>query len=367
MEADARACAWLRLAVAALPHASLVAALRAAQDPEAVVAAPHRYLSPDGCARLPAADDARIVASQAWLAADPAHRLCTWDDDDYPRTLLNIAEAPPALFLIGRAALLARPAVAIVGSRNATPQGRDDARAFAQALATAGVTVVSGLATGIDAAAHEGALEAPGSTIAVVGTGLDRVYPAANRALAHAIAARGCLVSEFPPGTPPLPHNFPRRNRLIAGLARGVVVVEANLKSGSLITARLAGDQGREVMAVPGSIHSPQSRGCHKLIRDGAKLVETAQDVLSELALTPDELASAPLEPDRHHEDSAAPSLESATAETIVSALGHAPADLDRLIARTGLPAQVIAAELAALEIAGRVAAVPGGGWQRRT
>ncbi len=365
MDADARTRAWLRIALAALPHAPLVAALRAAGGPEAVVAAPHRYLDAGACARLPAADDARIAASLAWLAAGATHRLCTWDDDDYPRALLDIGEAPPALFQIGRRELLGRPAVAIVGSRNATPQGRDDARAFARTLATAGVTVVSGLATGIDAAAHEGALEGAGSTIAVVGTGLDRVYPAANRALAHAIAERGCLVSEFPPGTPALPYNFPRRNRLIAGLARGVLVVEANLKSGSLITARCAGEQGREVMAIPGSIHSPQSRGCHKLIREGAKLVETAQDVLAELALTPSAAAPA-LARGTLLEVSTDSGLESATARAVMTALGHAPADLDRLIARTGLPAQAIAAELAALEIAGVVAAVPGGAWQRR-
>ena len=238
----------------------------------------------------PLAHDA-LARAHAWLA-DPVHDLVAWDDPDYPRALLELGHAPPVLYFVGRRELLNRPALAIVGSRNATAQGRDNARAFAHALADAGLTIVSGLALGIDAAAHEGALEGAGSTLAVVGTGLDRVYPARNRALAHAIAEHGGIVSEFPPGTPPLEKHFPRRNRLISGLARGVLVVEAALASGSLITARYAGEQGREVFAIPGSIHSPLAKGCHKLIRDGAKLVETAQHVLEELGMA----AVAPLQ-----------------------------------------------------------------------
>ena len=220
----------------------------------------------------------------AWLA-EPGHELIAWDDADYPQALLELGFAPPVLYFVGRREFLNRPALAIVGSRNATAQGRDNAQAFAQALSEAGITIVSGLAVGIDAAAHRGGLAGPGSTLAVVGTGPDRVYPARHRDLAHAIVAQGGMLSEFAPGTPPAAWNFPRRNRLISGLARGVLVVEAALSSGSLITARYAGEQGREVFAIPGSIHSPLSKGCHKLIREGAKLVETAQDILVELGL----------------------------------------------------------------------------------
>jgi len=231
-----------------------------------------------------------------------------------------------------------------------------DAEAFAAALSAAGLTIVSGLALGIDAAAHRGALTERGSSIAVVGTGLDRVYPARNRDLAHDLAVRGLLLSEFAPGTPPLPANFPRRNRLISGLARGLLVVEATLASGSLITARLAADQGREVFALPGSIHSPFSKGCHRLIRDGAKLVETAQDILEELALP---AAAVPADPEPA-------SAIDPDAQAILAALGYDPADVDGLAARTGRPAAAVLAALTALELDGRVAALPGGRWQRR-
>jgi DNA processing protein len=250
--------------------------------------------------------------------------------------------------------MLNRPALAIVGSRNATPQGVENARAFARALSTAGLTIVSGLAIGIDAAAHEGALEGEGSTIACVGTGLDRVYPARHLELAHVIALSGVVLSEFVPGTPPLRQNFPRRNRLISGLAKGVLVVEATVSSGSLITARLAGEQGREVFAIPGSIHSPFSKGCHKLIREGAKLVETAQDVLDELRIPGLRLAPenpAGPGPSAHH--------------AIVAALGSDPCDIDTLVARTRKSPELLAAALVELELDGQVAALPGGRWQR--
>jgi DNA processing protein len=255
------------------------------------------------------------------------------------------------LYFVGRIEIFERTALAIVGSRSATAQGKDNARAFARALSDAGVTVVSGLALGIDGAAHEGALEGPGSTLAVVGTGLDRVYPARHRALAHVIAERGGLLSEFPPGTPPREKNFPRRNRLISGLSQGVLVVEAALHSGSLITARYAGEQSREVFAIPGSIHSPVVKGCHKLIREGAKLVETAQDILEELGL-----ASLSL----------APPASTRPGNAVLDVLGDDPADVDTLIARTGLPADAVAVELTELELEGSVASLPGGRWQRR-
>jgi DNA processing protein len=258
---------------------------------------------------------------------------------------------------MGRLAQPPQRAVAIVGSRNPTPQGLLNARAFARALAEAGVTVVSGLALGIDGAAHQGALDGAAAdalaTIAVVGTGLDRVYPKRHLELAHRIAERGMILSEYPLGTPPLPGNFPRRNRLIAALGQGTLVVEAALESGSLITARLAAEQGREVFAIPGSIHSPQSRGCHALLRQGAKLVESAQDVLEDLRFV---LPSAP-----------APALaeEAEGEDPLLHALGFDPVGLDALIARTGIPAPLLQAQLLELELAGRVARLPGGLFQR--
>jgi DNA processing protein len=352
--------AWATLSLKALPHQPLVALLRAFGDPAAVLAATRAQLAavvPDAVAARVhhEVDPQALEATRAWLA-DPAHEIIAWDDPDYPRALLDLGYAPPALFYVGRRELLNRPALAIVGSRNATAQGADNARAFAQALSVAGLTIVSGLALGIDAAAHLGALEGDGSTLAVVGTGLDRVYPARNRDLAHRIAAQGGLLSEFPPGTPPREKNFPRRNRLISGLARGVLVVEAALSSGSLITARYAGDQGREVFAIPGSIHSPLSKGCHKLIREGAKLVETAQDILEELGLGVAQVAAA----------TSAPSTATDVEAALLAALGGDCVGVDALAARTGLPSDVVTAALTGLELSGQAAAVAGGLWQRR-
>ena len=300
---------------------------------------------------------ARLERTLAWLR-EPGHDLVAWGDPDYPASLLEIGDPPPVLYCMGRRELLAQPAFAIVGSRNATPQGCADAEAFAAALSAAGLAIVSGLALGIDAAAHRGGLTGAGSSIAVIGTGPDRVYPARNRDLAHELAARGLVLSEFAVGTPPQKQNFPRRNRLVSGLARGVLVVEATLSSGSLITARLAGEQGREVFALPGSIHSPFSKGAHQLIREGAKLVETAQDILDELGILP--AASAPVA------TAAAPRAEPRAAmRAILRALGHDPGDLDTLAARTRLSIPTVLATLTELEIDGRVASLPGGIWQR--
>ena len=364
MPLDARSDAWAALALKGLPQRDLVTLLRALGDPDSVMRASRSTLKallpPAAVDRtLAAPHDGRLAATRAWLDA-PDHELIAWDDPDYPRALLDVGDAPPILFHVGRRDLLNRTSVAIVGSRNATPQGIENARAFAAALSGAGVTIVSGLALGIDAAAHRGALEAAGSTLAVVGTGPDRVYPARNRELAHVIALRGALVSEYPPGTPPLKENFPRRNRLLSGLARGVLVVEATLSSGSLITARLAGEQGREVFAIPGSIHSPFSKGPHKLIREGAKLVETAQDVLDELALgvTVREAASP---------TALSEAEESSVQARLLRAMAHDPVDVDTLIARTELLPEDIAAALTTLEMDGRVAPLPGGRWQRVT
>jgi DNA processing protein len=363
MKVDARTLAWVRLQVSGVGPRPQAELLRALGSPEAVVAATpaqrRRIVGAAASALDHGADAARLEAALGWLE-DDAHGIVTLDDADYPACLLELADPPPVLYCVGRRALLGRPALAIVGSRNATPQGAADARAFARALADAGLTIVSGLALGIDAAAHRGALEGEGSSIAVIGTGPDRVYPAEHRGLAHDLARNGLVVSEFAPGTPPLPQNFPRRNRVVSGLARGVLVIEATLSSGSLITARFAAEQGREVFAVPGSIHSPFSKGCHLLLREGAKLVETAADVLGELRLP----ARAP----RAAASDAATSAEELTADerAVIAAMGHAPAGVDALAARSGLAAEAVAAALLALELAGRASPLPGGLWQPR-
>jgi DNA processing protein len=294
-------------------------------------------------------DDA-IAATRAWCE-QPGNQVVTLADESYPPALLEIPDPPAVLYAKGRIELLRSTAIAVVGSRNATPQGISTARAFAQALSDAGLTVVSGLALGIDAAAHEGGLAGRSSTVAVTGTGLDIVYPARNRTLAHRIAEEGLLLSEFPLGTGAIAHNFPRRNRLISGLARGVLVVEAAVKSGSLTTARFGADQGREVFAIPGSIHSPLARGCHALIKQGAKLVESAQDVLEELHI------AMPA-----HER---PSADPAEEDPLLTQLGHDPCDVDTLAARTGLTVDVLTARLLELELEGRIASLPGGRFQR--
>lgn len=314
----------------------------------------------------------------AWLSgADPqgpARALVTLGDTRYPQSLLDTEDPPLLLYLLGPAWLVhGQPfatdrCLAVVGSRNPTAQGAENARLFARALQGAGLTIVSGLALGVDAAAHEGALEGAGdrkdlgaaATIAVVGTGLDRVYPRRNLHLAHRIAARGLLVSEYPLGTPPLAANFPKRNRIISGLSQGTLVVEAALASGSLITAKMAAEQGREVFAIPGSIHAPQSRGCHALIRQGAKLVESAQDVLEELRLPPRPGSAAP-------GDLAAPAPADAPAadSPLLQALGYDPMGVDALVARTGLDAAALQVQLLELELDGRVARLSGGLFQR--
>jgi DNA processing protein len=282
----------------------------------------------------------------------------TLADAEYPAALLQAADPPPVLFVHGKVELLAQPAIAVVGSRNATRRGVEDAEGFAHALSDAGLTIVSGMALGIDGAAHRGGLRGASSSVAVVGTGLDRVYPARHRELARELAARGALVSELPLGTPPLPGNFPRRNRIISGLTRGCLVVEAALESGSLITARLALEQGREVFAVPGSIHSPLSKGCHWLIKQGAKLVESAQDVLVELNLAlPHPAPPAALD----HTSSAAPD-----AQRLMEALGFAPFDLDTACSAGGLTPDAASAILLLLELDGFVDRLPGGRFQRR-
>lgn len=299
---------------------------------------------------------ALIEATLAWLA-EPGHHLIDLLDSRYPPALAEIPDPPLLLHVLGNVDVLAMPLIAVVGSRNASVQGRLDAAAFSKALAQAGLCVVSGLALGIDTAAHEGALDGQGATIAVVGTGLDRVYPARNRALAHRIARHGCLVSEYALGTPPLAANFPRRNRIISGLAAGVLVVEAAVESGSLITAQLAAEQGREVFALPGSIHSALAKGCHRLIRDGAQLVETVDEVLAAMQVSPlVALAGGAPTPVLEADDASDP---------LLAALGHEPVAMDDLLARLGADAGALGARLLDLELAGLIAQLPGGRVQR--
>lgn len=298
-------------------------------------------------------DAATLDADLAWCV-QPRRGLIAWTDPRYPQALREIAGRPPALFYRGDPELLSLPQIAIVGSRTATPQGLETAENFAQELARRGLAITSGLALGVDGAAHRGALAADGYTIAVCATGLDRVYPARHKALAEAIEARGLLLSEFAPGTAPRPENFPRRNRLISGLSLGVLVVEAARESGSLITARLAAEQGREVFAIPGSIHNVMARGCHRLIRQGAKLVETVDDILEEIG---DQvgawLRSAP--PARANDDG--PHRHQA----VLDALGDRPLGMDELVERLGLGVDAVSGALLELELEGRVANAPGG------
>jgi DNA processing protein len=349
---------WLQLALTpGIGPATLRRLLSQFGLPQAVLAQKRTALAPFLPSGVISALDSERVAQAvahafAW-ADEPGHHVVTLADEHYPRLLLEIADPPPLLYAAGRVELLGLPALAIVGSRNATPQGEANAQAFARSLSEAGLTIVSGLALGIDAAAHRGGLAGPGSTIAVLGTGIDMLYPPRNAALAEEIARRGLLLSEFPLGTPPAGQNFPRRNRLISGLARGCLVVEAALASGSLITARAAAEQGREVFAIPGSIHSPLAKGCHALIKSGAKLVESAEDVLAELAaFRPTAFAST--------------TVPAATPEPgLLSHMGHDPVDVDSLCSRAGLTAEQVSSELLRLELDGRVAALPGGLYQR--
>ena len=294
-------------------------------------------------------DEAALAPVAVWLE-DPNNCVVTLADPDYPQSLLNISDPPLLLYVKGRRELLNRPALAVVGSRSASAQGLKNAQAFAQAASAAGLCIVSGMAHGIDAAVHRGGLLGTGSSIAVIGTGLDKVYPAANRELAHQLAKEGALISEFPLGTPPLAANFPRRNRIISGLSIGCLVVEAGLQSGSLITARMALEQGREVFAIPGSIHAPQTKGCHYLIKQGAKLVECAQDILEELGGFSTDLIPVSVAGGSH---------------SLYEHLGFDPVDMDSLCQRSGLTIEALSAILLQLELEGGIATLPGGLYQR--
>jgi DNA processing protein len=320
-----------------------------------------------GWVRAP--DRARLQGDAEWLAR-PSHRLLRCTDADFPPQLERMPDPPAALFVAGDASALLRPQVAVVGARNASPGGRRNAAAFSRALALRGLGVTSGLAEGIDAAAHEAALEVAGATVAVVGTGPDRVYPRRHDALAAAIAEQGVLVSEFPPGTPARPGHFPRRNRIIAGLALGTLVVEAGLRSGSLITARLAAEAGREVFALPGSIHHPLARGCHRLIRDGACLVEEVDEMIEALAPLARALGTdlrarlgKPVPAVGGH--GASPGGGDAESARILEAMGYDPASMDELCERCGLDAATVSPALLMLELEGVIASLPGGRYQR--
>jgi len=369
--------AWLRLSLQpGLNIADTLALLAALGQPETIyrtsVSTLARHIPTTLARHMAQPPDATLAtaidAAQRW-ADIPGHHVLTLADNDYPAALLNIADPPPLLYVRGNPQALSRPGIAIVGARNATTGGLANARAFGRYLASAGWCIVSGLARGIDAAAHLGALDAEthgsdalvdsrnGGTVAVFGTGIDRVYPSAHQALAERIIAHGgALITEFPLGMPPLPHHFPRRNRLVAGLAHGVLVVEAARQSGSLSTARLANESGREVFAIPGSIHSPLSRGCHALIRQGAKLVETAQDIVDELGELP---RAAPVgTPD-------APTDPTSETAPLLAALGYDPVLRDDLQRRTGLDDAALQSRLLELELDGLVERLPGERYQR--
>lgn len=355
MQPDAELAAWIKLSlVPGLGGQSLRRLLAAFGMPQQVLAAGRaalaRIVSVEIAGRiLSDLDSPAVDAALEWVAVE-GHAVLTLADGDYPRPLLEIPDPPALLYLRGRRELIARPGLAVVGSRNATPQGVSNAEQFARSFSAAGLTIVSGLALGIDAAAHRGGLDRAGSTIAVLGTGADILYPQRNRALGERISREGLIISEFPLGTPPHGSNFPRRNRIISGLTRGCLVVEAALASGSLITARLAAEQGREVFAIPGSIHSPHTKGCHALIKQGAKLVESAQDLLQELGMEGFEAPTAANNP---------------VLTGLLADLGYDPCDIDTLCARSGLTADAVSAMLLQLELDGKVESLPGGLYQR--
>jgi len=356
MPVDSSLKAWLSLSLTrGLGGESSRRLLKEFGSPEAVFSASGSALKSIVKANIAAEitagiNEDQLTSTLVWLEDDNNH-VVTLADSDYPQSLLNITDPPLLLYIKGRLDLLNRAALGVVGSRNATPQGINNAEAFAKSLSEAGLCIISGMAHGIDAAAHRGALQGQGSSIAVVGTGLDKVYPAANRDLAHALAAHGALISEFPLCTPPLAANFPRRNRIISGMSVGSLVVEASLQSGSLITARLALEQGRDVFAIPGSIHSPQSKGCHALIKQGAKLVEAAQDILEELG----EHVTMP------RAASVAPQQDS----EILTQMGFDAVDMDTLSERSGLTVSQLSAMLLTLELDGCICTLPGGLYQR--
>lgn len=355
MSLDAELASWLTLSqIPGLGNESMRSLLQAFGSPTVVLNTPANTLKqivrPAIANAIVNGLDANALELVSNWLSDPVNHVVTLADASFPQALLNITDPPLLLYVKGRLDLLNQASLAIVGSRNASTQGLRNAEAFAHSLSDAGLCIVSGMAHGIDTAAHLGGLNGRGSSIAVVGTGLDKVYPAANRNLAHQLALKGALISEFHLGTPPLPHNFPRRNRIISGLSLGCLVVEASLQSGSLITARMALEQGREVFSIPGSIHMPQAKGCHALIKQGAKLVESSQDITDELSWL-----SSPVK------------ITSNTGEVhpVLIHLGFEPLDIDSLSQRSGLTIEALSAILLQLELDGQVATLAGGLYQR--
>lgn len=353
MDEAVEVSAYLRLSLRFPGAGMAVQVLLEKYDNDAVA-----VLTDPQCPPAVADEDALVQAALAWQ--QPHRVLLTISDPRYPPMLRHLPDPPLLLYVLGDVTALSAPQLAIVGSRQPTAGGRDNATAFASHLAAQGWLITSGMALGIDAAAHEGALQAGARTVAVTGTGIDRVYPAQHRALAHRIAEQGCLISELPLGAPPLKSHFPRRNRLIAALSQGTLVVEAALGSGSLITAQAALELGREVFAMPGSIHNPLARGCHQLIRQGAKLVETASDVSEELAsliAVTDNAGQVPLfpafSPDADH-------------LRLLEAMGFDPAHTDTLIARSGFSAAAVAGMLLTLELNGVIELTPAGYLRRQ-
>jgi DNA processing protein len=363
---------------------------------DAMVAAPaselrRAGLKEDSIEAIRHYDAALLDRDKAWLDVD-GHHLLTWEDEGYPALLRDIPSPPAALFVAGDADILWQPQLAVIGSRNPTAGGRDNARDFAGELSRQGMTITSGLAAGIDSIAHAAALDAGGYTVAVTGCGLDKVYPASGRRLAQRVQEQGVLVSEFPPGTAPKREHFPTRNRIISGLSLGVLVIEAAMRSGTLITARLAGNQGREVFALPGSIHNPMSKGCHRLIRDGARLVENVEEIMQELASLAGQLAGSlqrslagedvPVSTLELEKGGAKPNLGAGRSDSLAgqddrpwehdeeyaklwSCLGYDPKPVGSLIEQSGLTARAVSAMLLLLELRGLVEAHPGGAYNR--
>ncbi|MFC5429297.1 DNA-processing protein DprA [Paraburkholderia denitrificans] len=393
---DEERSAWLRLATArGLKPAALRTLLAAFGLPQNVLAQPFATLAAAAGSEAARAAVAaptpgfanRLETLNTWCAM-PGNALVTLADPAYPPRLLAMPDPPPLLYVQGRLSLLHARGIAVVGSRSATPQALEDAARFARAFAAAGATVVSGLALGVDGAAHRGALDERGGTAAVVGTGADLVYPRAHRTLAAQIAQRGAILSEWPLGTPARSANFPQRNRLIAALVEGVVIVEAAMRSGSLITARLANEMGRDVFALPGSIHAPLARGCHRLIKEGAQLVESPEEVLEALGIQPPAARAAPAAPavsatrsvgeniaqparaathelPRQNSHARLPGNPDPEALHVLDALGHAPATLEILAARTELSEATLQAALLRLELSGQLNSLPGGWFVR--
>jgi DNA processing protein len=347
---------WLALSeINGLGNLGFCQLLREFGSPETIFAASHQQLQKVVSSEIArhicsGPDEAAITPALDWLQQSNNH-LVTLADSAYPQSLLEIPDPPPLLYAKGNLHLLQSKCIAVVGSRNSTPQGEKNAEDFSTALSEHGYCIVSGMALGIDGAAHRGALRGTGATIAVIGTGMDIVYPSRHRELAHQIAERGLIVSEFSLGTPSKAQNFPRRNRLISGLSIGCLVVEANVQSGSLITARLAAEQGREVFAIPGSIHSPLSKGCHQLIKQGAKLVDSIKDIVDELGSTGSFLSV-----------SESPAIEP---HPILDCMGYEAVTADWLIEHTGLTSDSLSSMLLMLELENKISSLPGGRYQR--